>query len=87
LKDKSFNLFKDLAQELYGKTVLISVGGIDSPDEAYKRVKAGASLIQIYSMLIYKGPKLIKDINLGLIERLKADGFKNISDAVGADLR
>ncbi len=52
LKDKSFNLFKDLAQELYGKTVLISVGGIDSPDEAYKRVKLEL-LIQIYSMVHY----------------------------------
>jgi len=87
LKEKSFNLFKELASEIYGRGVLISVGGIDGPDEAYKRIKAGANLIQIYSMLIYKGPKLIKDINEGLIKRLKADGFESISDAVGADLR
>ncbi len=87
LKEKSYRLFKDLATELHSKTTLISVGGIDSADEAYKRIKAGASLIQIYSMLIYRGPKLIKDINDGLIERLKSDGFSNISEAVGADLR
>ncbi len=87
LKEKSFTLFKELAKETFGEGVLISVGGIDSADEAYKRILAGANLIQIYSMLIYKGPKLIKDINEGLIKRLKADGFKNIIDAVGANLR
>jgi dihydroorotate dehydrogenase len=87
LKEKSFSLFKDLAKELYGEGILISVGGIDSADEAYRRVRAGANLIQIYSMLIYKGPKLIKDINNGLIKLLKADKFNHISEAVGVDLR
>ena len=86
LKEQSFKIFKALAKELYGKTTLISVGGIDSADEAYKRILHGASLIQIYSNLIFDGPELIKSINLGLIEKLKADGFKNISEAIGAKL-
>jgi len=85
LKEKSFKLFEAIAKVYYGKTILISVGGIDSAEEAYKRIKAGASLIQIYSMLIYKGPQLIKDINDGLVELLADDGFDNISKAVGAD--
>ncbi len=55
--------------------------------EAYRRIKPGASLVQIYSALIYKGPSLIRDINLELIELLKKDGFKNITEAIGADRR
>lgn len=87
LKEKSFIIFEAIAKELYGKTTLISVGGIDSAHEAYRRIKAGASLVQVYSALVYHGPTLIRDINLGLIELLQADGFNNISDAVGADRR
>jgi len=62
LKNKSFSLFKELAKEFFGKTVLISVGGVDSAKEAYRRIKAGASLVQVYSALIFEGPNLIKEI-------------------------
>ncbi len=85
LKEKSFKLFQAIAKELYGKTILISVGGIEDADDAYRRIKAGASLIQVFSMLIYNGPKMIKDINEGLTELIKADGYNNISEAIGAD--
>ncbi|MDD2789570.1 MAG: quinone-dependent dihydroorotate dehydrogenase [Sulfurimonas sp.] len=85
LKKKSFEIFEAIAKELYGKTTLISVGGIDSAAEAYKRIKAGASLVQIYSGLVFHGPDMIRDINLGLIELLKADGYTNITEAIGAD--
>jgi len=85
LTQKSYELFKAIGKELYGKTLLISVGGIDSAEEAYRRIKAGASLVQVYSMLIYKGPALIKEINEGLIELLKKDGYTHISEAVGID--
>lgn len=85
LKEKSFKIFEAIAKELYGKTILISVGGIDSAQEAYKRIKAGASLVQIYSGLIFHGPDMIRDINLQLIELLKADGYTNITQAIGAD--
>ncbi len=85
LKEKSFKIFDALAKELYGKTILISVGGIDSAQEAYKRIKAGASLVQIYSGLIFHGPDMIMNINKELIKLLKADGYKNIAQAIGAD--
>lgn len=85
LKEKSFKIFEAVSKELFGKTTLISVGGIDSAKEAYRRIKAGASLVQVYSALVYHGPTLIRDINLGLIELLQADGFDSISEAVGAD--
>ncbi len=87
LTEKSYWLFRAIAQELYGKTLLISVGGIDSAEEAYRRIKAGASLIQVYSMLIYNGPALIRNINRELITLLEADGYRHISEAVGADLK
>ena len=85
LTDKSYELFKAIGKELYGKTLLISVGGIDSAEEAYRRIKAGASLVQVYSMLVYRGPALITEINEGLITLLKKDGYSHISEAIGAD--
>ena len=85
LKEKSFKIFEAVAKELYGKTTLISVGGIDSAEEAYRRIKAGASLVQVLSAIVFHGPTLIRDINLGLVELLKKDGYKNITEAIGAD--
>lgn len=89
LKEKSFNIFKSIAKELINhpsKPILISVGGIDSAKEAYRRIKNGANLIQIYSSFIFSGPKLVKEINEGLIKLLREDGFNNISEAIGVDL-
>jgi len=85
LAEKSFAIFEAVAKELYGKTVLISVGGIDSAEEAYRRIRAGASLVQVLSALVFKGPGLVHDINRGLLRLLEADGYGRLSDAVGAD--
>ena len=85
LKEKSFKIFEAIAKELYGKTILISVGGIDSAEEAYKRIKAGASLVQILSGLVFHGPDMIMNINNKLTELIKADGYSNITEAIGAD--
>ena len=85
MKEKSFKLFEALAKEFFTHTTLISVGGIDSAEEAYRRIKAGASLIQVYSALIFKGPALAKEINTGLLELIEKEGFKNLSEAIGAD--
>jgi dihydroorotate dehydrogenase len=84
LKQKSFEIFDAVAKELFGKTTLISVGGISSAHEVYKRIKAGASLVQIYTGLIYGGPDMIRDINLELIELIQDDGYTNITQAIGA---
>ena len=85
LKEKSFEIFDAVASELYGKTTLISVGGIDSAKEAYRRIRAGASLVQIYSGLIFGGFDMIRDINKELTKLIVADGYKNITEAIGAD--
>ncbi len=87
LKNKSYEMFVAIAQELFGKTILISVGGIDTPEEAYKRIKAGASLLQIFTSFIFQGPKLIKDINEGIVKLMEKDGFSHISQAIGCDIK
>jgi dihydroorotate dehydrogenase len=87
LSEKSYTLFKELAKELYGKTVLISVGGISTGEEAYKRLKAGASLVQAYSGMIFEGPSMVRKINEEILELMQKDGFKNISEVIGSDLK
>ena len=84
LSEKSFEIFDAIAKELYGKTTLISVGGISTAEDAYRRIKAGASLVQILSGLIFEGPELVGNVNRGLIELIKADGFANITEAIGS---
>jgi len=87
MSDKSFEIFQAIGKELYDKTTLISVGGISDAKDAYRRIKAGATLIQIYSAFIFQGPSMCKNINEELIELLKADGYTNISEAIGADYK
>ena len=87
MSDKSYDIFKAIGRELYDKTTLISVGGISDAPDAYRRIKAGASLVQILSGFIFKGPSMCKNINEELIKLIKADGYENISEAIGADFK
>ena len=64
---------------------LIGVGGIDTAETAYAKIRAGASLIELYTGLIYGGIGLVGEIKAGLAQRLAADGFKAVADAVGRD--
>lgn len=74
--------------QLTGGTVpLIGVGGIASAEDAYAKIRAGASLVQLYTALIYQGVGLVEQINRGLIKLLARDGFSAVADAVGADAR
>ncbi len=69
-----------------GRTVpLIAAGGIDSAAEAYARIRAGASLVQLYSALVYRGPRLASSISAGLAAMLARDGFSTLAEAVGVD--
>lgn len=70
-----------------GKIPLIGVGGISSAEDAYKKIRNGASLVQVYTGFIYHGFGLVNDINKGLVALLKKDKFKNISEAVGVDAK
>ncbi len=69
-----------------GKKIVIGCGGIFSAEDAYKKIKLGASLVQLITGMIFQGPQLISEINQGLVELLKKDGYKNISEAVGKDV-
>ena len=84
---KSRELFSAVASEIFGKAVLISCGGISDAREALWRIKHGASLIEIFTALIYKGPAMIENLNKELANLLKIEGFENISQAVGSALK
>jgi len=84
LREKSFRIFDAVARSLFGRAVLISVGGIDSGAEAYRRIRAGASLVQIYTALVYHGPGLPRRINEELLQLMERDGVKTMAEAVGA---
>ncbi len=70
-----------------GRLPLVGVGGIDSADATYARIRAGASLVQLYTALVYWGPRLVGEITQGLARLLAADGFASLAEAVGADHR
>ena len=67
-----------------GEIPLIGVGGIANADDAWERIRAGASLIQLYTAMVYEGPGIARRIARGLAERLDRDGFANIAEAVGS---
>jgi dihydroorotate dehydrogenase len=67
-----------------GKLIIIGCGGIFSADDAFEKIVRGANLVQLITGMVYEGPQLISQINLGLEEKLKLNGFKNIADAVGS---
>lgn len=68
-----------------GRVPIIGIGGIEDAQDAYAKIKAGASLVQLYTAMIYKGPKIAQDISKGLSSLLKQDGYSNITQAIGAD--
>ena len=84
LKDLAQQRLIDFRKATGGAMPLIAAGGIASAADAYARIRAGASLVQLYSALVYEGPGLAKRINAGLVKLLDRDGFATIGDAVGA---
>ena len=75
---------KDFRKATGGEIPLIAAGGIDSADAAWERIVAGASLVQLYSAMVYHGPMLGRRIARGLSQRLRAEGFASIEDAIGS---
>ncbi|WP_265107855.1 quinone-dependent dihydroorotate dehydrogenase [Halosolutus halophilus] len=86
LEDRSTAVVRSIAEYTGGELPIIGVGGVDSPESAYEKIRAGASLVQLYTGFVYGGPSTAKRINRGLVEFLERDGFASIEDAVGADL-
>ncbi len=76
-----------LFTHLGGRVPIVGVGGVFTADHAYERIRAGATLVQLYTGLIYEGPGVIPRIVTGLAERLARDGFSNVREAIGSDVR
>ncbi|WP_183599695.1 quinone-dependent dihydroorotate dehydrogenase [Paenibacillus phyllosphaerae] len=87
LKDRSTAVIRSVYKQTGGKLPIIGSGGIFTADDAYDKIRAGASLVEIYTALIYRGPELLNELALGLRKRLAEDGFVSITEAVGADYR
>lgn len=87
LFDLSTNVLKEMYILTRGKIPLIGCGGISSGEDAYKKIRAGATLVQLYTAFAYGGPALIPQIKAELAECLIRDGFRSVYDAVGADCR
>ena len=89
----SGKIVEDLANELikyiFAKTgrkyVIIGCGGVFTAEDAYKKIKRGASLIQLITGMVFEGPQTMSEINQGLVRLLERDGYGNISEAVGVD--
>jgi dihydroorotate dehydrogenase len=84
------NLINHCVRELYlrmpkARFAIIGAGGVFTAEDAYKKILSGASLVQIYTALIYEGPGVVKQINHGLVDLLHRDGFSNIRQAIGAE--
>lgn len=84
LADRATETLRTLA-ELDDDLTLVGVGGVDSAESAYRRIRAGASLVQLYTAFVYGGPVTARRINRGLADLLERDGFDSVGEAVGVD--
>ena len=85
LFEKSTRVLAQLSKLTDGKLPLIGVGGISTPDQAYAKLRAGASAVQLYTAMVYQGLSVAADIAKGLDTLLARDGFTTVADAVGTD--
>lgn len=85
IKQAALQSVRDMYILTGGKLPIIGVGGIESGQDAYDRIRAGASLLQIYTGLVYQGPGLVPKIKRDLAALLQRDGFNSVADAVGVD--
>ena len=84
LRDLAQQRLRDFRSASGGAIVLVGVGGIATAEDAWARIRAGASLVQLYSAMVYEGPGLARRINAGLLRLMRRDGFATIADAVGS---
>lgn len=87
LKELSTEVLRDMYRLTKGKVALVGVGGVSSGADAYAKIRAGASAVQIYTAMAFEGPTIVPRIKRELASLLEADGFKSVDEAVGADER
>ena len=83
LENISNNIIKKFYKKLNNKVLIIGVGGVDSGKSAYNKIISGATLIQLYTGMVFKGPEVVKNIKKDLINHLKQDGVKNFKEIIG----
>lgn len=86
LAARSLDVLVRLRRRVGARLTLIGVGGIERPEDAWARIRAGASLVQVYSAFIYEGPLLARRLALGMAALAERDGFARVQDAVGVDV-
>lgn len=84
LRDRATETIRFIWQQTEGKLPIIGVGGIFTPEDAWEKITAGASLLQVYTGLVYEGPWMIKRILEGLVQKLEERELETISDAIGS---
>lgn len=87
LKDRSTQLIAQIYNLTGGKVPIIGVGGVFSGQDAYEKIQAGASYVQLYTSLIYHGPPIVEKIKRELDQILVKDGYKNVKEAVGSNYK
>ena len=86
LKNTANAVCQALYRHLRGRLPIVGVGGIFTADDAYERIRSGATLVQVYTALVYEGPGMIQRVLTGLARRLAADGMSRIEEAIGVDV-
>ncbi|MFZ2510338.1 MAG: quinone-dependent dihydroorotate dehydrogenase [Gordonia sp. (in: high G+C Gram-positive bacteria)] len=84
VRERSLQVLRRLHARVGGQVTLISVGGIETVDDAWERIQAGASLLQVYTGFIYGGPVWLRQLNDGVAQRIRAAGFTSLTEAVGS---
>lgn len=87
LKVRALEVLRRLRARVGDRLVLIAAGGIETPEDAWARIRSGATLVQVYSAFVYEGPALPKRIARGLVRLAHAAGYARVAEAIGADLR
>lgn len=85
LRHLATSFVRHLYRAVGGQLPIIGVGGIFSAEDAYEKIKAGATAVQVYTGFVYEGPLAVKRINQGLIRLMERDGYKSIAEAIGQE--
>jgi dihydroorotate dehydrogenase len=83
LRDRALHLVRRIHSITHGRVPIVGVGGIATAEDAWERILAGASLVQLYTAFVYEGPSLVRRINRGLLRRMRREGVRSLDELVG----
>jgi dihydroorotate dehydrogenase len=85
LRARATECIRHIRRQTHGRLPIVGVGGIFTAEDAYEKIRAGASLVEVWTGMIYEGPSIVRNINRGLLRLLERDGFGSMADAVGTE--